>query len=290
MSKSITVEYTKPGDGSEATKVVTIDIERYRVDSELGATENFFLKANGSGVSDTYECIDDLVADLLDGRPSKGKKNVVQALIDTNFTADGVALSVTPSADIAGFQANVPCVVLDKYGHVKGYFIPIVIGADMTLPAANEGRLAVDAKVGWVVQQLQPFLSSLGANSQLGVKAQSEKPTTPTGVTGAGAVAGGINVNYTKPSDAVIQYYDIYCYKTTKPNVIEPNAQPSVLDRAASAASTAVNLTQYFDETDMVLKNLDAGTYFVAVVAKDGAGQVNVNESALAWSAGFVIA
>jgi hypothetical protein len=184
----------------------------------------------------------------------------------------------------------VPCVVLDKYGHVKGYFIPTVVGADFTIPVANEGALAVDCKVGWIVQQLQPFLSSLGANSQLGVKAQSEKPTTPTAVTGAGSVGAGINTGWTKPADAVIAFYDIYCYKTTKPLVIEPNAQPSVSDRAASLGSTGVNLTQYFDETDMLLHALDAGTYFVAVVAKDAPGQVNVNESALAWSAAIVIA
>jgi len=290
MSKSMTIEYTNPVTGAQATKVVTVDIERYRVDSELGATENFFLKASAGGVSEVYECVDDLVSDLLDGRPSKAKKNIVQSLIDTNFTANSAALSVLPAANTAGFVATVPCVVLDKYGSVKGYFIPTVVGADFTIPVANEGALAVDCKVGWIVQQLQPFLSSLGANSQLGVKAQSEKPTTPTAVTGAGSVGAGINAGWTKPSDAVIAFYDIYCYKTTKPLVIETNAQPSVADRAASLGSTGVNLTQYFDETDMLLHPLDAGTYFVAVVAKDAAGQVNVNESALAWSAAFVIA
>jgi len=289
MAKTITIEYTNPVTGAQATKQVSVDIERYRRDTEEGAVESFFLKATASGCDAILENIDDLIVDLLDGKPSKNRYGVVQSYIDTAFTANGNTLSVTPAADEAGFVADVPCVVMDKYGNVIDWFIPSAVSADFTIPTTGAAALEQDCKVGWIVQQAKYFLSPLGENSQLGIKAQSEQPSSPTEVSGSGSVSGGINVSWTKPTDAVIKYYDIYCYKTTKPDVIEPNALPSVADRAASLSSSNVNLTQYFDESTMELKNLDAGTYYVGVVAKDGAGMVDVNESEIAWSDAITI-
>ncbi len=290
MGKTITVEYTNPVTGAQQTAQVTVEIERYRKDTEQGAVENFFLKATASGAQPMLENIDDLISDILDGRPSSHRYGVVQTLIEADFTANGTTLSVKPDADDAGFVANVPCVAMDKYGNVKDWFIPTAISADFTIPATGEAALGVDCKIGWVVQQAKGFASPLGENSQLGIKAQLEKPTAPTGVSGSGSVAGGINVSWTKPSDVVIKYYDIYCVKvSTQPSQIEPNCRPSVLDRDAALASTDVNVTQYFDESDMTLKALVAGDYFVALVAKDGAGMIEVNESALAWSAKITI-
>lgn len=290
MGKNISVEYTNPVTGAQQTIQVTVDIERYRVDTEEGATENFFLKATASGAQPITENVDDLIADLLDGRPSGIRRNVVQSMIDAAFTANGTTLSVTPAANAAGFVANVPCVVMDKYGSVKDWFIPTAIGADFTIPATGDGALGVDCKVGWIVQQAKGFASPLGENSQLGIKAQLEKPSAPTGVTATGTVAGGINVSWTKPSDAVIRYFDIYALKVdVQPSIIEPNDLPSVADRAASLPSSGVNLTQYFNETTMELAALTAGDYFVCVVAKDALGMVKINESMLGWSAKLTI-
>lgn len=173
-----------------------------------------------------------------------------------------------------------------------GWFIPTVVGADFTIPAANEGALAYGAEVGWIVQQAQSFLSSLGENSQLGVKAQSEKPTTPTAVTGSGTVIAGIDASWTKPSDAVITHYDIYCIKAdVQPMIIEPNSLPSVADLAAFESSEDVNFSEYFDEATMELTAFSVGgDYFVGVVAKDGEGMVDVNESAIGWSEKITIA
>jgi len=291
MAKNIYIEYTNPVTGVQSLAQATFDIERYRVDTEQGAIENFFLKASASGVQVVMENIDDLISDLLDGKPSSHRYGVVQSLIDTAFTAAGTTLSVLPTADVAGFVANIPCVVMDKYGNVKDWFIPSVVGADFTIPATGPASLEVDCEIGWIVQQAKSFASSLGENSQLGVKAQLEKLTAATVVTGSGTVSGGINVAWTKPTDAVLKYFDIYCYKTSvQPTLIEPNALPSVADRASGLASTNVNLTQYFDEATMELVNLTAGDYFVALVAKDAIGQFEVNESALAWSAMITIA
>jgi hypothetical protein len=279
--------------GVQATVQATVEVERYRRDTEEGAIENFFLKVSAAGATLITENVDDLVADLLDGRPSGVKKGVIQSMVDAAFTADGTTLSVIPAADVVGFVAHVPCVVLDKYGHVIDWFIPSAVGADFTIPAgpAEEAALHYDCEIGWIVQQAQSFLSPLGENSQLGVKAQLERPTTPTAVSGSGSVAAGITIQWTKPSDVVIQYYDVYCIKASvQPTIIEPNDLPSVEDRAASLASTGVNFTQYFDEATMELKALDAGDYFVGVVAKDGAGRYKINESAIGWSAKITIA
>jgi hypothetical protein len=291
MGKNINVEYTKPVTGVQATVQATVEVERYRRDTEEGAIENFFLKVTASGASMMLENVDDLIADLLDGRPSGVKKGVIQTMIQTAFTANGATLAVTPDANAAGFVANVPCVVMDKYGSVKDWFIPSAIGADFTIPISGLAALQVNCEVGWIVQQAQSFLSPLGENSQLGVKAQLERPTTPTAVSGSGSVAAGITIQWTKPADVVIQYYDVYCIKASvQPTIIEPNDLPSVEDRAASLASTGVNFTQYFDEATMELKALDAGDYFVGVVAKDGAGRYKINESAIGWSAKITIA
>jgi hypothetical protein len=291
MAKNIYIEYTNPVTGVQSLAQATFDIERYRVDTEQGAIENFFLKASASGVQVVMENIDDLISDLLDGKPSSHRYGVVQSLIDTAFTANGTTLSVLPAADVAGFVANIPCVVMDKYGNVKDWFIPSAVEADFTIPATGPASLEVDCKIGWIVQQAKSFASPLGENSQLGVKAQLEKLTAATAVTGSGTVSGGINVSWTKPSDVVLKYFDIYCYKASvQPTLIEPNALPSVADRASGLGSTNVNLTQYFDEATMALVNLTAGDYFVALVAKDAIGQFEVNESALAWSAMITIA
>lgn len=291
MGKNISVEYTNPITGVQTLTQVTVDIERYRVDTELGATENFFLKATASGASPIMENVDDLIADLLDGRPSGIRRNVSQSLIDAPFTSGGMTLSVTPAANLAGFVANVPCVMMDKYGNVKDWFIPTTVGVDFTIPATGEGALLADGEVGWIVQQAKSFASPLGENSQPGIKAQLERPTTPSGVSGTGSVAGGITVAWTKPSDAVIRYYDIYCIKATiVPTSIEPNSLASVADRAASLASSGVNLTQKFDQTTMELAALDAGDYFIGVIAKDAAGMVSINESSIGWSAKITIA
>jgi len=291
MGKNIAVEFTNPVTGVQTLTQVTVDIERYRVDTELGATENFFLKATASGASPIMENVDDLIADLLDGRPSGIRRNVVQSLVDTAFTSGGTTLSVMPEAADVGFVEDVPCVVLDKYGHVVGWFIPTGVAANITIPAANEGALAHDCEVGWIVQQASYFASPLGENSQLGVKAQLERPTMPTGVTGSGTVSGGITVAWTKPSDMVIRYYDIYCIKAAiVPTSIEPNSLPSVANRDASLAASAVNLTEYFDQATMELTALDAGGYFIGVIAKDATGMVLVNESSIGWSAKITIA
>ena len=96
-----------------------------------------------------------------------------------------------------------------------------------------------------------------------------------------------LTVAFTAPSDEVIACYDIYCIKAaTVPASIEPNCLPSVAD---SVAVTGNSVTQYFDEADMTLKNLVSGTYFIGVVAKDGAGMVDVNESEIGWSASKTI-
>ena len=282
MSKTIQMQYTNPVTGAETTKQVTIDVDRYRIQTDEGDMENFFIKASGAGADDMFINIDDLVADLLDGRPSHAKHGIVQSLVDTNFTADGTTLSVTPAANLAGFVANVPCVVLDKYGDVKGYFIPTVAGADFTIPSSGGAALAVDCKVGWIVQQLAAFRSSEGENSELGIKAQAEQPSMPTLVLVSGT-GTPLSVAFTKPSDAVIQKYDVYCIKAdTVPASIEANSLPSAADQTVA---TGISITQYFDETAMVLTNLVTGNYFIGVIAKDGTGMVDVNESEIAWSA-----
>ena len=295
MGKNINVEYTKPVTGAQATVQATVEIERYRRDTEEGAVENFFLKVTASGAQLITENVDDLVVDLLDGRPSGVKKGVVQAMVDAAFTADGTTLSVTPAANATGnaFVAHIPCVLLDKYGNVIDWFIPTTVGADFTIPAGptEEAALHYDAEIGWIVQQAQAFASPLGENSQLGIKAQLERPTKPTAVTGSGTVSGGINVAWTKPADAVIRYYDIYCIKAAvQPTIIEPNDLPTVEDRAAALASTGVNVAKHFVETTMTLENLDAGAYFIGVVAKDVAGRYKTNESEIGWSASITIA
>lgn len=86
MAKTIQIEYTNPVTGAQVTKQVSIDVERYRRDTEEGAVENFFLKATASGSSAILENIDDLIADLLDGRPSHKRYGIVQSLVDTQHS------------------------------------------------------------------------------------------------------------------------------------------------------------------------------------------------------------
>ena len=147
MSKTINVEYTNPITGAESTIQVTIDIDRYRRDTEEGATENFFLKATASGAVAIMENIDDLISDLLDGKPSHPKKGVVQALIDTTFDSPWTSLSVTPHADDAGFVEGIPCVVLDKYGSVVGWFTAGAITSEIAI-SAREQPLGPVRRVG----------------------------------------------------------------------------------------------------------------------------------------------
>lgn len=294
MPKSITVEYTNPATGAQAVATVTIDIEKYRKDTETGAAENFFLKAAAAGVSDVAEGIDDLVADILDGRPSSACRGAVQAYVDTPFDAWNTTLSVTPRADEAGFQAGVPCVVMSKYGTVLDYFIPTNVGADFTLEGSAAGHtaacLGVDVPVGAIVQQLAYRMSPLGENSALGVKAQLEQPGPPS----VSAVASGgtgvrVTVNAPTSRNAVVRAYDIYVSNQPlgTPPRIEPNRVPDLADWAGpgTAGSAQAVVGTYGGGADAGGGSIGSGTWYVVAVAKDGSGFTDVNESPLSNAA-----
>lgn len=290
MPKSITVEYTNPATGAQAVATVTIDIEKYRRDTETGAAENFFLKATAAGASDVVEGIDNLVADILDGRPSTSCRGVIQAYVDAPFEAWETTLSVTPPADQAGFQAGVPCVVMSKYGEVLDYFIPAAVGADFTLEGSASGHtvacLGADVSVGAIVQQLGYRMSPMGENSALGVKAQLEQPGPPS-ISAVASGGTGIRVTLNAPTsrNAVVQAYDIYVsdepYGT--PPRIEPNRAPDRLDWTGpgTAGSAQAVVDTYGGGSAAGGGSIGAGTWYVVAVAKDGLGFVDVNESPL---------
>lgn len=300
MSKSITVEYTRPSDGAQMTKQVTIDIEKYRVDTEEGSKEKFFLKGSASGASDDYIDIEDILANLLDGRPS-GEQYAIEKLqtyVDTAFTSGGTDLECTPDPNTLGFVADVPLVILSKYGTVLAYCIPTSIAAGkFVVPAANEGAVGCDVPVGAIVQQLKERVSSLGENSVLGIKAQLEQPAGVTTLAVEDAGSQTIDMTCVASTDSVVAYYDVYVIKDSQlpvpgvaPTTIEPNMVPTLADRTAAQIVDEDGIDEYFHLTTYTLTAIDADDYWVIVVAKDGSGMDNINESALVVSSKLTVA
>jgi hypothetical protein len=290
MPKTVTVEYTNPATGAQSVATVTVDIEKYRKDTESGAAENFFLKASASGVTDVVEDVDALIADLLDGKPSSAGHGVVQAYVDAEFEAYGTSLSVTPSAQEAGFQAGVPCVVMSRYGTVLDYFIPTEVGADFVLEGSAAGHtaacLGVDVPVGAIVQQVRHAGSPLGENSVLGVKAQLEQPGPPS-VSAVASGGTGIRVTLNAPAsrNAVVKAYDIYVSDSElgSPPRIEPNRVADKQDWAGpgTSGSAQVVVDTYGGGSAAGGGSIGSGTWYVVAVAKDGSGFADVNESPL---------
>jgi hypothetical protein len=289
MAIVMTVEYKDPADSAIKTKSVTMDIARFRPDSEPSVIEKVFLKASASGYSDVYEDIDRLSSDILDGKPSSARFGITQSYIDTAFSSGGTALSVTPAANASGnaFVVDVPCVVLSAYGTVVGYFTPTAVSADFTLEATGAGSLQANADIGAIVQQFKVFDSPIGENAIVGIKAQLERPGTPSATVAAGA-GTSLDVTITAPTTKVstVTHYDIYASDATLlvdgTPVIEPNRTPDKADVTAASIGSAQNITTYGGGTDAGGGTMSGTTtYYVVVVAKDGAGQVDVNESAL---------
>jgi len=300
MSKTITVEYTNPSDGSQLTKQVTVDIEKYRVDTEEGSKEKFFLKGSASGATDMYIDVEKVVANLLDGRPS-GEDYAIEKLqtyVDTAFTSGGTDLECTPDPNSLSFVAEVPLVILTKYGTVLAYCIPTSIAAGkFVVPAANEGAVGCNVPVGAIVQQLVYRGSSLGENSQLGIKAQLEQPAGVTTLAVEDAGSQTIDMTCVASVSSVVSYYDVYVIKDsqlsvpgTAPTTIEPNTVPSEANKTAAQIVDLDGISQYFDLTTYALTSISAGDYWVIVVAKDGSGMDNINESALVVSSKLTVA
>ncbi|MBW2123898.1 MAG: hypothetical protein JRH07_18935 [Deltaproteobacteria bacterium] len=188
--------------------------------------------------------------------------------------------------------------VLSKYGTVIDHAIPSAVNSgSFTLPTTGEGALDQDAEVGFIVQAAKEFASSLGENSQLGIKAQLERPA---GVTGLSASDGGsqtIDMTCTASTDTVVTKYDVYVLKDSQlavpgvaPTTIEPNTVPSKEDLTAAQVASVTGIDKYFDLTNLELTAIAAADYWVIVVAKDGAGMADVNESALVVSSKVTVA
>jgi len=295
MARTVKLQYRKPSDGALDVANVTVDLDFVKRFSDADANETFVTKASYSGV-EVWEAVDEVIADLFEGRPSSAKSGVVQTYVDSHISSGTTSITTVGNPSALGFETGVPVAVMSKYGTIVDYIVPSAVSTtDLTVPASGFESLEVDAYKGYILQMLAPRESSEGENSAVGIKAYLERPNPPT-VSAEDSGATSINVTLTAPTSNayVIKYYDIYVIKSTetefdpKNPYIEPNRVPDKSDQ--TDISSAITVTTYKGGSDANGGSITAGDYYVVAVAKDNSGMVDINESALSNVASVTVA
>jgi hypothetical protein len=143
--------------------------------------------------------------------------------------------------------------------------------------------------VGAIVQPMKAFHSSLGLDASNGLLAHLSKPTTPTGLSATTATTQIDSIAWAESAElrdtaggGTIGGYDIYVLKDGQG--ICANGMPTAADfkrsesllatlvdqnpTPSASVQTVTNVTQYYNQSTNVLTTIDAGTYYVILLAK----------------------
>ena len=284
-SFSITQRYTSPNTGTQTSAQVNVDIVSQRPDDGSGSGANSYLKATGANLDDVLLDIDSLVETIIEGKPSSPRADVVGTMLANGYNDAAVSGIYIYVDSATGFSAK-DCISIaddhDGTGAESRYIVSIA-STKFTLNVACDNAHIL----GGIVQLLAPVGASIGVDSVPGIKAQLERPGTPTAaVVGSFSGAAGVaQVTITAPASdaAVITAYDVYARLSSvgfpANGEIPPNEIPVIED--VTSIASAVNANQYYNATTKALAAMAATTsYDIRVVAKDGTGQHNINESA----------
>jgi len=281
MSISVTQHYTDPATNLTATKSVTIDIKRARLDATTGDSDTFVLESTGSGLSACQVDVSKIIQDLLDGKSSKVQDSKTETYLTAASITNQTIISVESTTGfVAGDVISIKNNYTDTGSNVDYAVITAVSGSALTVATDGTG-LSKAFMLGAVVQDLttEHWGASTGIGGVLGVKAQTERPLSVSNVKNvAGGPASSVKTSWTESASVVASFYDIYVSRARLNAGIAANRRPVYMDFVYSG--NPVTNTQY-NEADNTLYSLQSGVkFYVYVVPKTAAGQFDTDEGA----------
>ena len=292
MGLSVVQRYTNPTTGIESQVTVSFTVEEVRLDDAVGSAKTPVLKATAAGTQTAMESVEDIVTNLLDGKPSSPSSGVYACEIPEILAQSEEVLNLT-----ATLMAQLGDPVEDDYlllmsdvdelGEVV--LVTTVAGNDLSLQSAS-GTAGPDNDYskGSIVINLTRSLprilsSSLGISDALGVKAQKEQLTAPT-VTAAKVSGSEARIRITDAGQIRARYYDVYMFNVDPGDDVIINRVPDVADLDVASLGFSGTFYDAYATTwgggsDAGGGDLSSGTYFATAVAKDGTGGADVVES-----------
>lgn len=280
---NLTAKYETSQDLFERMVGIQLGVSTVDVDG----TQKICLTANAQGAKSCAVPVPIWLEQALNGLLSGFFGNITGTLVATKYTG-GTTLSVL---DDTGFEDGNPIAVanLDDLSDVAYGQVQSTAANDITLEAAL-GAPDTFYKNAFVLNLagLLPMASGRGYNNLPGVVSQMERPPAPA-FTVADGTGDAIAVTITDPEYDSATHFDIYVFKqATRPDRIEPNRQPDAADKTTTDIASAISVSTYGGGADYVPDGAGGNlattnVVWVAVVAKNGTGQVDVKESDVRW-------
>jgi hypothetical protein len=128
------------------------------------------------------------------------------------------------------------------------------------------------------------FDVSVGVEGRGGVKSQVQAPNAVS-ISVSEVVAGSIRVLISPNDEDEATHFDTYV-RESKPRKIEPGWIPDDADRTAASAASAFDVSTFDGGADCVPMGtggalVSTNTYFVVVIARNGAGRRDIDESGI---------
>jgi predicted RNase H-like HicB family nuclease len=294
---SLQLLYTDPADGDPATAQANVSLQQLNdPDAGIGGQESAFLSATTAGSDadgNTFEAvrenIDELIADLIEGKPStySDRQDIVQAMISEKEVAAASSITVYGSATTIGFVADVPCCIISDFGTVVDWVIPSAVDATLTIPTTGAGALGANIYKGYLIQQCPAagFVSSLARSGIFGIRSQLQRPAVPTVVLADGGTSIDVTITAPTSNGETIVSYDIFVSDADdfSDGTIPVGVAPDVED--TTTVGSAVNVTTYKGgATEGNGGDISAATWYVAVIAKTATGRYDFDQSAVVQS------
>jgi hypothetical protein len=252
---------------------------------QADGTSKAVIVANAAGRGSSRVDATGPVDDAINGRRTSFRTGLVGA-----FLAAAEPLGETDLAvdDDTGFSDGDPVAIFNsstegvptspEYALVDGAPAADVITISPALVANRHKGARIVNLAG------RAFDVALGVDGRGGVKSQIQAPNAVS-IAVSEVVATDIRVLITGNSEDEATHFDTYV-RTTKPRKIEPGWIPDDADRTAADAASAFDVSTFGGGADCVPDGtggaiLSAGTYYVVVVARNGAGRRDIDESGI---------
>lgn len=253
---------------------------------DLDGTITPCLQANASGKISTGP-LGLFLTQLLRGKESEFFGGLDGTYLSAKYTT-GTTLTVLDESDFSDGDIIIVANLDDLSDAVAAQVNGTPSANSIPIHAALGATFYKNAFVINVTTGLLPNASGRGLNYAPGVITQYERPSSPE-VSVADGTGDTVDVTITDVEEDAVTHYDIYVYKqSARPDRIEPNQQPDAVDKTVAQIASAINVSTYGGGADYVpsgtggsLSSADA--IWVAVVAKDGTGQIGVKESLPTW-------
>jgi hypothetical protein len=251
---------------------------------EVGGIRKLCLVATAMGKS----CAVDIEAvDILDQVLNGKASGIFGGRTGTRLAAKYTSGLTITVADDAGFSDLDPIAVSNddeawEYGQVDGTPAANVITMLHALPSTHYKNAYVVNLAGLAAASGRAF------NWRDGVVSQWEAPSSPA-FTVADAAGDAIDVTITDPDEDAATHFDVFVYKqAAQPSRVDPNRQPDSADNTTTDITSDINVTTYGGGPDFIpdgaggnLSSTDV--IWVAVIAKDGTGQIGRKRSEALW-------